>query len=262
MATSIQDIRFFIQKYGFKLQELEEITGIPADAIRKQLEAAGSWDGQYMGDACADLVCEEALAYGSDKSRRYTVADYYKIPEERRVELIDGVIYDLGSPGPIHQTVLTELVLQIAPCVKRHGENCRLFFAPMDVQLNRDTFTMVQPDLLIICSDDILRSRCIYGAPDFIAEIVSPSNRRHDTVRKLAKYRSAGVREYWVIDPYEKRILVYLFGEEEKVTIFPMDAVVPVTISKGACKVDFGTIRREIEPLYDLPPIIEPDDQL
>ena len=76
--------------------------------------------------------------------------------------------------------------------------------APMDVQLDCDEKTMVEPDVLIVCDRDKIVNRCVYGAPDFIIEILSNSTKKKDSVIKLNKYLNAGVREYWMIDPTKK----------------------------------------------------------
>ena len=98
---------------------------------------------------------------------------------------------------------------------------------------------MVQPDLLIICGRNDGDTRRINGAPDFIVEILSPSNRYHDMYRKLNKYRLASVREYWIIDPEKKRVTVYDFEHDDLPVTYRFTDRVPVLISGGECFVDF-----------------------
>lgn len=196
-------------------------------------------------------IGEEALSYGADpKQGSYTVDDYYALSEDRRVELIDGWIYDMATPVLAHQAILGQLHLQLAPCVEKHPE-CELFFAPADVRLDNDDRTMVQPDLYIVCGRKDKDRRRLNGAPDFVIEILSPSTRVHDMFLKLNKYRNAGVREYWIIDPDRKKITVYDFEHEELPETYTFHETVPVSISGGECAVDFECIYDRVERYFE-----------
>ena len=98
--------------------------------------------------------------------------------------------------------------------IKSHGGSCESFFAPFAVFLNEDDTNYVEPDISVICDPDKLNDKGCSGAPDWIIEIVSPGSRRMDYFTKLFKYRNAGVREYWIVDPEKKRITVYDFESE------------------------------------------------
>ncbi len=176
---------------------------------------------------------------------QYTIDDYYAMPDERRVELIDGVFYDMAAPTKIHQLVLIEVALQMYPCVAEHP-GCQLYIAPLDVRLDNDNYTMVQPDLLIVCDESDGDKRRVNGAPDFAAEILSPSNRDHDMLLKYYKYRQAGVREYWIIDPDRKKVVVYDFEHDELPVSYTFDDTVPLRISEGKCRVDFSVISKAL----------------
>ena len=194
-----------------------------------------------------DHIREPRAAYGPDPNQgHYTIEDYYALPEERRVELIDGWIYDMAAPSMVHQLILGELHLQLAPCVEKHP-GCHIFFAPFDVRLDNDDYTMVQPDLAIICGNDGLTRQRMNGAPDFIIEILSPSSRAHDMFRKLNKYQAAGVREYWIVDPEKQKIIVYDLEHEEAPATYDFAATIPVLISQGTCSVDFARINEKLK---------------
>ena len=206
-----------------------------------------------MAEPDAMAVHEEAVAYmadypgapGDPRQGTYTLDDYYALPDERRVELIDGVIYDMSCPLRVHQAILGQLHLQLAPCVEEHPE-CELFFAPVDVRLDNDNRTMVQPDLYIVCGKEETDKRRLNGAPDFVIEILSPSNRAHDMIRKLNKYHNAGVREYWIVDPEKLRVMVYDFTEDIYVKLYTFEDTIPVLISQGECSVDFRRILEKV----------------
>lgn len=105
-------------------------------------------------------------------------------------------------------------------------------------------------DILITCDRDKLHERVVYGAPDFVVEILSPSTRKKDVFLKLHKYENAGVREYWIVDPDKKRILVYDFNADEWPTIYSFQDKIPVRIFGGDCVIDFAEIDEYISFLY------------
>ena len=203
----------------------------------------------YSMPPMSSRVQEAAHAYGipQKKQGEYTVEDYYRIPDERRVELIDGVIYDMSAPSLLHQAILGQLYLQFQACADAHGESCDVYLSPCDVQLDNDNKTMLQPDLFVICRDYDRKARALSGAPDLTVEILSPSTRSKDMLLKLSKYHNAGVREYWLIDPENKKVYVYDFSRENFAPeTYPFDSVIPICISGGECSVDFGKINRKL----------------
>ena len=138
-----------------------------------------------------------------------TLEQYEALPEDKRVEVFDGVIYDMASPSQIHQTISIELSNIIYNYIKSKKGSCQLFSAPFDVKLSDKPLTIVQPNIMVICDKDKLDGKRCNGAADFIIEIVSPGNPEHDYITKLGKYKASGVREYWIVDPEKNRILVY-----------------------------------------------------
>ncbi len=148
------------------------------------------------------------------QEKLYTIDDIYNLPEGSRAELIDGQIYYMAPPNRKHQTIARELFSSINFYIKAKGGSCESFFAPFAVFLNEDDANYVEPDISVICDPNKLTDKGCSGAPDWIIEIVSPGSRRMDYFTKLFKYRTAGVREYWIVDPEKNRILVYDFESE------------------------------------------------
>lgn len=146
----------------------------------------------------------------------YTEEDYYNLPENVRAELIDGQIYYMAAPSRIHQRILMFLSKNIANYIDSKDGSCEVYPAPFAVKLfSEDDRNVVEPDISVICDPNKLTDRGCTGAPDWIVEIVSPSNSSHDYVRKLNLYMDAGVREYWIVNPMEQEVLVY-FLEQDK----------------------------------------------
>ena len=137
-----------------------------------------------------------------------TSEQYESLPEHRRAEVFDGILYDMASPSQTHQTILLELSSLLNSYVKQKQGECRVFPAPFDVKLSVNPLTIVQPDIMIVCDKGKLDGTCCNGAPDFIIEIVSPGNPEDDYIRKLYYYKKYGVREYWIVDPIRKLIIV------------------------------------------------------
>lgn len=155
-----------------------------------------------------------------DPEGRYTYADYLLWRLKERVELIRGRILKMSpAPGTAHQHVSGNIQGIFWNYFK--GKSCKVFAAPFDVRLpvsrkkGQDS-TVVQPDLCIICDDSKLDERGCAGAPDLIVEILSPGNSKRELKIKFEVYEEAGVREYWVVNPVEKVVLVYVLNEAGK----------------------------------------------
>ena len=152
----------------------------------------------------------EALAHAN----LYTEEDYYNLPENVRAELINGQIYYMAAPSRIHQEILMFLSKTIANYIDSKKGPCKVYPAPFAVKLfSEDDRNVVEPDISIICDPNKLTDRGCTGAPDWIVEIVSPSNSSHDYIRKLNLYADAGIREYWIVNPIKESIFVYHLEE-------------------------------------------------
>lgn len=148
------------------------------------------------------------------KEETYTIDDIYALPDGERAELIDGKIYYMAPPSRRHQRILVDLSYQIENYIRNKKGLCEVDIAPFAVFLNEDDINYVEPDISVICDPSKLDEKGCHGAPDWIIEIVSPTNKSMDYYKKLFKYKTAGVREYWVVDPEKKLIMVYRFDKE------------------------------------------------
>lgn len=148
----------------------------------------------------------------------YTEEDYYNTPEGCRIELIDGQFYNMASPNRIHQEILGTLYVTISNYINSKGGPCHVYPAPFAVKLFDDIKNIVEPDISVICDPNKLTDKGCSGAPDWIVEIVSPSDPKHDYIVKLNLYYNAGVREYWIVDPRNNEIHVYNLDNENFTT--------------------------------------------
>lgn len=163
------------------------------------------------------------------ESKIYTIDDIYDLPDGVRAELIDGQIYYMASPSTNHQRVVHFFDKAIGNYIDSKNGDCEVFPAPFAVFLNKDNRNYVEPDISVICDKSKLDDEGCHGAPDWIIEIVSPSSKPIDYYKKLLKYRTAGVREYWVVDMDRTLITVYNF-ERDEMKEYPFGEDVPVGI--------------------------------
>lgn len=156
-----------------------------------------------------------------DPNGTYTYADYLLWQFEERLELIKGKIFKMSpAPNTVHQRISTQLQGNLFIYLKNIP--CNLFSAPFDVRLhdvrksviaNRDIYTVVQPDLCVVCDESKLDERGCLGAPDLIVEILSPGNSKTEMLNKFELYQESGVREYWLVEPSQHAVLVYVLNE-------------------------------------------------
>lgn len=159
-----------------------------------------------------------------------TLEQYEALPENRRLEVFEGIVYDMANPSQEHQTILTELLVLLRNYIRDKKGSCFVFPAPFDVKLNDSPLTIVQPDLMIVCDKDKLDGKRCNGAPDFIIEIVSHSNPSDDYIRKPYYYKNAGVREYWIVDPHRKTVTVNYFEKNLLNIQYTFESTIKVNI--------------------------------
>lgn len=166
------------------------------------------------------------------KEATYTIEDIYALSEGERAELIDGQIYDMAPPNTRHQMLVMDLSYQIKSYIDGNNEECKVIPSPFAVFLNENETNYVEPDISVICDPSKLDEKGCHGAPDWIIEIVSPGSKRMDYFIKLFKYRTAGVKEYWIVDPDKNRITVYNFVHDT-MEEYLFDEEVPAGIYEG-----------------------------
>ncbi|MCE2961945.1 MAG: Uma2 family endonuclease [Chitinophagales bacterium] len=152
-----------------------------------------------------------------DLNKKYSYADYLLWKIKERVELFKGMIAEMSpAPSTTHQRILLILTRIFDAYFINHS--CSLFFAPVDVRLlnkkqstkDKDIYNVVQPDLIVVCDEDKIDERGCLGAPDLVVEILSPGNSNKEMNIKYELYEEAGVKEYWMIHPTERQLLIYV----------------------------------------------------
>jgi len=187
-----------------------------------------------------------------DMNKRYTYADYLTWMDDVRRELYDGFIKVMTpAPSMKHQEISFNLSGILRYYLKQ--KECKGFAAPCDVRFpknkrikdNKQIYTVLQPDLFIVCDLSKIENNSCLGAPDFIIEIVSAKNSQRDTKDKFEIYQEHGVREYWIIHPNDETVNVFVLDETGKFQfkgIFSGDDKIPVNIFNGDLLVDLTEV--------------------
>ncbi|QKY71182.1 type II toxin-antitoxin system prevent-host-death family antitoxin [Lentibacillus sp. CBA3610] len=175
-------------------------------------------------DAAKILPCHDAAAVKEEQSDYQSSSSWVSYEEflelteesEQRFELIDGVIYNLASPSYKHQHAVGELFGAFYNWFK--GKKCVPLTSPFDVTFFKEenNICVVQPDIVVICDKDNLDEKGKYkGTPTLVVEVLSPSTRSKDMLKKLELYKQCGVKAYWIVDPINEHILIYVLEDND-----------------------------------------------
>ena len=282
---TIEQLKKRKQELGYSNEALAEASGVPLGTLQKLFSGAtknprrstllkleyflfpeeviihksnASLSSGSFPPAAEYAVKEDPFTYTRGgataitmQNGEYTLDDYLSLPDDQRVELIDGRFYDMAAPHGAHQAIGGFIYKLLLDHVLAHGGQCMPFMSPIDVQLDRDDRTVVQPDVLILCDRSKFKRGRIFGAPEFLAEVLSPSTRRKDMQLKLYKYGNAGVKEYWLVDMEKEAVVVYDLEHDALPAIYGFNQKVPVLIWNGECEIDFALIWSHISFLLD-----------
>lgn len=180
-----------------------------------------------------------------EDKKRYTYADYLTWLDDKTRELLDGFVR-LISPAPTltHAQISRKLFLSFGNFIDNNNGKCQTFSAPFDVRLPKNPdeladdkiYTVVQPDICIVCDEFKLDERGCLGAPDMVLEILSKSSQKYDYNDKFNLYEAAGVKEYWIVSPEGKFVNVFILqdnGRFDQGSIYEKDMEIPVKTLPG-----------------------------
>ena len=262
---SIEEMKRRKAELGYTNEQIAQLSGVPLSTVQKifaGITAQPRYDTlmaleRVLGQR-TDRVCEAELQYragaetcsGEMTQSGYTLEKFYEITEGRRAELIDGEIYYLSSPSTKHQMILGALWRALDEYIANRNGTCIPFMAPCDIKLKKEKNEIFQPDIFVVCDLNQIQEKYILGAPDLIVEILSLTTRTRDMSLKLNKYVQAGVREYWIVDPENERVVVYLQEEQLSMRIYGFHDRIPVSIFDGHCLIDFEKIFTKVNEVY------------
>ncbi len=174
-----------------------------------------------------DLEIRDNLAL---QLRPMIASDLTDLGEKKAYQLIDGQLIVAEMAGVSHQRMVRHIGRQIDQFISDNGGGCEVFDVGVNVYLDADEFTLVIPDIAVVCNPSVINDKGVWGAPDWIIEVVSASTRKIDYHKKLHKYMDSGVREYWIVDIDRQMVTVCVNGEPMQVIIYGFNQGVPVTI--------------------------------
>lgn len=162
-----------------------------------------------------------------DLNKTYSYADYLLWRFKERVELIKGKILKMSPASSRKHQEISRNINRVLDQYF-YGQKCKLYYAPFDVRIPRqssddkEVFTVVQPDLCMVCDESKLDDKGCIGAPDLIVEILSPGNSKREMKDKFELYQESGVREYWIVDPNQESVLIYILKNGEYIGLKPV----------------------------------------
>ena len=255
----IRELREKKKSLGYSNEKIAELSGVPLSTVQKVFAGVTQ---QPRYDTLAALeraldttgVREAVFQYGLDKKQgEYTIEDCNLLPEDVLVELIDGVMYIVTSPTLLHQELVMEFCSSLRDHIKKNEGQCKAMISPVDVHIDKeDDKTLVKPDVFVVCSRDKFTRRWVEGSPDLIIEVLSSSTKRKDMTIKLNKYMETGVREYWLVDPDYRKIMVYDLESNDFPNIYTFEDKVPVGIFGGDCVIDMPQIVEDLDFFFSL----------
>lgn len=164
-----------------------------------------------------------------DLDKTYSYADYLLWKFQERVELFKGKIFRMSpAPSSFHQRVSLNLTGYMWNSFK--NQSCNLYIAPFDVRLldkkkstiDKEIYTVVQPDLCVICDENKIDEKGAVGSPDLVIEILSPGNSKKEMKYKFDLYEEAGVLEYWIVNPADKTIFIFVLKDNQFIGLHPL----------------------------------------
>ncbi len=263
---TIEEMQQVREARGISIAQLAEYTGVPVGTLTKifagvtkrprpatlqAIERVLTGDPERYSGRAAGYEARSLRDGDCDIPGPYRVSDIEKLPEDVRAELINGHLFYLEVPTVVHQRIVFAVGFTFESFIRSQKKKCLALMAPTDVQIMKDDMHMFQPDLLVVCEHDRITKKRIYGAPDFVLEVLSPSTRRKDLIDKTVWYEKAGVRELWFIDPDRKKLQIYDWTKEHEkfqlVQLMPLEGKKAVAVSDGALEINLDEIREIIE---------------
>lgn len=241
-------LRVYREALFMTQKELGEKTGIDQADISKIERAEVNPSLSTM----AKLIegTGHSLQFSEEKPRvqgEYKIWDVLNMPGDDYIELINGVMYVMGTPTIPHQYVISEIQGDFTQFIREREGKCLVFGSPTGVRFEEDDSNYLLPDLLVVCDRSIIKREGVFGAPDFVLEVVSKSSIKNDMIRKLSIYEEKGVKEYWIIDPDRERLIVYDFKNDKVPAFYTFDNIVPVGIYDGELMIDLKKLKLDLE---------------
>ncbi len=238
---TLEELKRRKNEMGYTYAQMAKMTGVPLGTIQKIFTGETANPRYDTMQALEQLFedpdsLQEKVVYSVEGEDGFTIDDYLNLPDDQKVELIDGFFYEMSTPDLMHQEIVFGLGNQLQNKIE---DAYKVYMSPVNVQLDGDDNTMILPDIMILCDMDKRRKWGIMGAPDFVLEVVNPATRNKDYAIKAAKYFKAKVREYWIVDPYQMKLMRYEFEDGGNVEITSLEQPSTIGIFDKKVKIYF-----------------------
>ncbi len=238
LDMTVEELKSRKKKLKITTSELARMADVPNGTLSKILTGETKNPSHATMEKLERVLMQEEMdgrlmAYHDAmlrKDTRITVDDIVMKSGGRDKELVDGKVITCDMPGLAHQDMVESIGEKIRSFIKENGGDCKVYVAGLNVYLDDDEYTLVIPDVVVVCDREKLKEKGLYGAPDWVIEVVSPSTREVDYHKKLYKYMNAGVREYWIVDIEREMVSVCINGEPMNVTIYHFGEEIPVEL--------------------------------
>ncbi|MDR0865384.1 MAG: Uma2 family endonuclease [Candidatus Symbiothrix sp.] len=213
-------------------------------------------EGEEPDELESDRLCEPAITYGSH-SIRYSYADYLTWLDDKRREIIDGIVHLMTAARTRHAKLSYRCIMKLGYFVEKRKGSCQIFPAPFDVRFPKNNitddnkiYTVLQPDIVVVCDPSKIDEKGCIGAPDIVVEILSKSTARYDMTTKFQVYQEAGVREYWTVHQKKQQVTIYALqtdGLYDEGVVFQEGDKLSSNVLKGL-RIDINELFKDLYP--------------
>ena len=233
---TVEEMKERKRQLGYTYEQIATLSDVPLGTVQKVF---GGVTRSPRYDTLRAL--EKVFLEKRDESAAESRITYGKEAGIRE-EAYEGKVYNMEQTNCIHQLFAGEIYRQIQNYLVSQKSGSMAVLAPVKVWLDSEGQTIVQPDICIVKERNKLKQDGIHGIPDMIIEVISVESRQRDSYLKLAKYQEAGVKEYWIVDPDSRKVVVYAFEQDICPQVYKFEDIVPVAVFNGQISVDFKDV--------------------
>lgn len=233
---TVEEMKERKRQLGYTYEQIATLSDVPLGTVQKVF---GGVTRSPRYDTLRAL--EKVFLEKRDESAGESRITYGKEAGIRE-ESYEGKVYNMEQPTCVHQLFAGEIYRQIQSYLVSQKGGSMAILAPVKVWLDSEGQTIVQPDICIVKERNKLRLDGIHGIPDMVIEVISAESKQRDSYLKLAKYQEAGVKEYWIVDPDSRKVVVYAFEQDICPQIYKFEDLVPVSVFNGQISVDFKEV--------------------
>lgn len=262
---NLEELKSKKRQLGLTTAQVSVLSGVPEATLAKIFAGITKNPRSDTLLAIENILCttkegsgyclRDSVSEASAQKRApgsYTMDDIQALPEGTYTELIDGFLYDFAAPSVFHQLLLEDFRDQVRSFIRTNGGSCVPLLCPVGVFLGEDASDYLIPDFTVTCDRSRIFEDGIHGAPDFVLEVLSPATESKDRYVKFTKYCTAGVREYWIIDPKKQIVTINYFTGKAVTKIHPLTGTLPIGIFEQPCLVDLDRLKKAMDSLYSI----------